>query len=88
MADDMTAFHPNGDCESCGGPCAVYGCSRCPECYRALHYPDADSMVPRSVEYCSCLRCKMATAAAGAAGYAARRCRDIFDAAFGGNSNL
>lgn len=25
--------HGNGTCEQCGGPCAVYGCRYCPECY-------------------------------------------------------
>lgn len=25
--------HANGTCEQCGGPCAVYGCRWCPDCY-------------------------------------------------------
>lgn len=25
--------HANGTCEACGGPCAVYGCRYCPDCY-------------------------------------------------------
>ena len=31
---EQTPNHPNGSCEACGGPCAVYGCTHCPECYR------------------------------------------------------
>jgi len=38
--DKQAPKHPNGDCEACGGPCAVYGPRYCPECYWPNTYPD------------------------------------------------
>lgn len=28
---------PNGSCEDCGEPCAVYGSRQCPACHAAAH---------------------------------------------------
>jgi len=41
--------HPNGTCEACGGPCAVFGCRYCPACYDRVTLAGRPRAEPRDL---------------------------------------